>query len=65
MEYRTEMTEADYERALQLLQIAEKDLAEYVVSFGGDRLVSVAHALSDALRILGVELLEVNNVRTA
>ena len=59
MEYRTEMTEADYERALSLLQIAEKELAEYVVSFGGDRLVNVSHALSEALTLLGVELLEV------
>ena len=54
------MTEADYERALSLLHIAEKGVADYLIEFGGNEsLVSVAHALVEALTLLGVELLEV------
>ncbi len=54
------MTEADYERALRLLQVAEKDLADYVIEFGGnDRLLGVCHALVEAMCLLKVEFLEV------
>lgn len=54
------MTEADYERAVSLLQTAEKELAEYVIDFGGDRLVSVSHALVEAMCLLKIEPLEVS-----
>jgi hypothetical protein len=53
------MTEADYERALSLLTDAERDVAEYVMDTGDDRMIAVAHAMSEALTLLGVELKEV------
>lgn len=53
------MTEADYERALSLLTTAEKEVAEFVMSTGDAHMIGVAHLLSEALTLLGVELLEV------
>lgn len=53
------MTEADYERALSLLQVAEKEVAEYVKATGDAKMIGVSHALSEVLTLLGVELLEV------
>lgn len=55
------MTEADYERALSLLQIAEKEVAEFVVDTGDERMIGVAHTLSEALTLLGVKLMEVSH----
>ena len=59
IEYKTTMTEADYERALALLAVAERDVAEFVMSTGDEHMIAVAHALSEALTLLGVKLLEV------
>jgi len=53
------MTEADYERALALLAVAERDVAEFVMATGDEHIIGVAQALSEALTLLGVKLLEV------
>lgn len=61
------MTEADYERALSLLQNAEKELAEHVSMYGDSGgLLGICRTMTEALAILGVELqpLEVRDVDT-
>ena len=59
IEYKKTMTEADYERALALLAVAERDVAEFVMATGDEHIIGVAQALSEALTLLGVKLLEV------
>jgi hypothetical protein len=54
------MTEADYERAVSLLAMAEKDVAEFVMATGDERMIAVSHALIEALTLLEIEPLEVS-----
>ncbi len=57
--YKTTLTEAGYEQALSLLQVAEKEVAEYVRDTGESRMLSVSQTLIEVLTMLGVEMLEV------